>query len=202
MQNNISFTSNINFVSARQFRKVVHKSGEYIPFNDYGTGKFCSVSSSFYTKCVRTCTAGGVIDSKTARGFHIKDSFENVNNIGNIYHSITENIEKPFENVLLIGSKNLRMANYSTKIFGVFKNIFSKKSKNISYFETFNDNRAEAHIHYSRPKDTWTVNVQIFDRKKENYYSILTKEDLLKSFKNISVGKKDKIFINGEEVNL
>ena len=186
MQNNITFTSNINFVSERMFRKATYKHSEYIPFENFGEGKFSSVTSNFHTMGIRTCTAGGITDGEKAKGFHIRDSYENITNLDKIYKIITEPFEKPFKNILLIGSKDLLM----------------KNSQNFSYFQTFAFNSSEAHIHYNLPKDTWTINAQIFNRKKENYYSISTKEDLLRTFEDISIGKEDKLFINGEEIQL
>ena len=195
--NNISFTSNINFVSPRQFKKVIRMHSEYIPFENYGNGKFSSVTSNFYTSDIRTCTAGGVSGDKIAKGFHIKDSYENISNLSEICDVLTENIKSPFKNVLLIGSKEFCFAPYSRNIFTQLKYFFVKKSENMSFFEAFTDTRSEANIHYSLLKDTWTINAQIFDPKKENYYSILNKEDLLKSFKYISIGKNDKLYLNG-----
>ena len=195
--NNISFTSNINFVSPRQFKKAVRLHSEYIPFENYAKGKFSSVTSNFHTTDIRTCTAGGVSGDKIVKGFHIKDSYENISNLSEICDTLVENIQSPFKNVLLIGSKEFHFAPYSRKIFTQLKDFFMNKSENLSFFEAFTDTRAEANIHYSLQKDTWTINAQIFDPEKENYYSILNKEDLLKSFKNISIGKNDKLYLNG-----
>ena len=202
MQNNITFTSNINFVSERMFRKATYKHSEYIPFENFGEGKFSSVTSNFHTMGIRTCTAGGITDGEKAKGFHIRDSYENITNLDKIYKIITEPFEKPFKNILLIGSKDLFFAPYSQKIFMALKKLLMKNSQNFSYFQTFAFNSSEAHIYYNLPKDTWTINAQIFNRKKENYYSISTKEDLLRTFEDISIGKEDKLFINGKEIQL
>lgn len=203
MQNNISFTSNINFVSPRQFRKAVYKCGEYIPFENYHEGKFSSLTQTFYTEDIRTCSAGGIKSSDSAVGFHIKDSSTNYKNIKGIYKSFKERLSnKIIEGGLLIGSKELRSSPFSLRIFRALKNLISKDSKSLSVFETFTDNRSEAHIHYSFPKDTWTINVQIFDAEKEKYYSINNKEDLMKTFKNISISENDKLCIQGKEIQL
>lgn len=203
MQNNISFTSNINFVSPRQFRKVVRKSGEYIPFENFQEGKFSSYTQTFYTKGIRTCTGGGIKSSDSAVGFHIKDSNTNYENIKGIYRDIKKRLNnKIIEGGLLIGSKELRISPFSQRIFKTLKDLIIKDTKSLSIFETFTDNRSEAHIHYSFPKDTWTINTQIYDAENERYYSINNKKDLIKTFKNISISENDKLFINGKEIQL
>jgi hypothetical protein len=202
MQNNISFTSNINFVSPRQFRKVIRRHGEYIPFENYGEGKFCSISQNFYTECIRTCSAGGIKSSESAVGFHVKDSYTNYEKIKKVYKSIKSHLIGEAEGGLLIGSKNLIFAPYSKKIFNVLKNMISQDTKSLSVFETFTDRQAEAHIHYSLPNDTWTINAQIYDPKNEKYYSINNKEDLIKSFEKIVISENDKLFIQGKEIKL
>lgn len=202
IRDNITFTSNINFVSTRQFRKVIRKCGEYIPFADYGEGKFSSFSSTFYTKDIRTCTAGGVKNERKAKGFHIKDSRINFENIKNIFKTVKNDFEDKIDGGLLIGSKKLLFAPNSLPIFKTMKNLLKKETPNISVFETFDDSLSEAHIHYSHPKDTWTINVQLIDREKENYYSVLSKKQLQNAFKNISISPNDKVFINGKEIKL
>ena len=203
MDNRISFTSTINFVTGREFAKTVRKCHTYIPYEPYEADTFYKIANSFFTTDIRTCSAGGFSDGiDFALGLHILDSFNNNKYINIIKNTIKNKLpDRPLHG-LLIGSKNLVWRNLeSPKNFAELKNFMQKNAKYFSYFEEHNS-AAESNIHYGLINDTWTINTKAFDKRKELYYDVITKYELLKVFKDIHISDGDILMIKGQKIDL
>lgn len=201
---NVTFTSKINFVSYRNFKKVIQPEDINLNSCIYALGeKVCVNTDLFRTEKVRTCTAGG-LRSKNGRfsGFHIFDSESNRDNIKKIYKIMTRNFGYDVERALLIGSKYFGdFESYkSVAIFKKLNNILQNAGKKVTAFQTYTNNSAQSNLHYNAATDTWTINTQVLNYVTGKYNSILTKKDLKKIFKNISIADGDTLYINGKEI--
>ena len=197
----ISFTSKINFVNTKTFNNFRH--GSYIDYrkefklNDLEQSLRIGIvnADEFYTDEIRTCTAGGIIDTKNGKcaGFHIYDNLENEQNLKSIFKFIFNLVPNP-DKALILGSKKLTFSNHSIPIFKTIFDELSTKIKNITSFEEHTFPFSESNIHYSLKDDIWTINSMYKERTSIIEKDILTEEDLKKCFKNIKLDNKDTIF--------
>ena len=134
----VSFTSKFIFVNRKTFDNLAkgayvdfHPDDTYTEFdmkkirelqkifgNDVKNPRLDVLKADeFYTDTVRTCTAGGVVDTKTgeAAGFHIFDCLRNSEQIDNILDNIFGRVKNP-DRALIVGSKNLNGSNFSLPI--------------------------------------------------------------------------------------
>lgn len=213
--NDISFKSRINFVDAKTFDRF--RRGDYIEFRaDNNLSAFdllmlkCSKdirrpridvlkSDEFYTEAVRTCTAGGVIDTKTgeAAGFHIYDSLDNLENIDNILDNIYGNVKNP-DRALILGSKDRRLSSYSIPIFQKIYEGIAKRVRNITIFKEYIFPFSESDLHYSLADDTWTIHTMFKGKNDMREHHILSEEDLDKCFKEFIIANGDTLEIDGK----
>ena len=203
MDNRISFTSNINFVSERNLRRIVFNNrSEYIPFEQpYYTCQFIKKSKNFFTNQIKTCTAGGLTDGKNnAVGFHILDSIKNFENIENIQKQIFDMLASNPISGILIGSKDLPNRHFSIPIFENMTEFMKKSVPDLSIFKQHNLSNGESHIHYDVKTDTWNICTKLFNKEKECYYSASSVEDIKKAYESIEIAPNDKLLINGKEV--
>ena len=147
--NGVTFKSRINFVNRIQYDKI--EKNNYIKFLELNK-KVSQIptlfkkepmrnrtdilkSQDFYTEGVRTCTAGGVINTKTAEaaGFHIFDNLYNDENVDEILENIFDRVKNP-DRALLLGSKLLKCSIYSIPIFQKIYDGISKRIKNVTIF--------------------------------------------------------------------
>lgn len=202
MDNNVSFKSRINFVNMKEFTKLIQGTPS-IDF-DKPTRKILK-ASEFHTMGIRTCTGGGLTNtkSKKAVGFHLQDSEDNI-------YDFSKNISKMFDLIkpergLLIGSKKGRIfdnTTFSKYQFTLLKNEFMQKVPNISYFQEHKHLYGQSHFHYSQKNDTWSICGQWAFETPRQYIQkqIKNVEDLKNSYKKIEIAKGDQLFINGKEV--
>lgn len=199
MTNNIAFTSRINFVNAKTFENF--RCGTYIDFRkgcEIVTPKFprpdIYKTNEFYTEEVRTCTAGGVIDSKNGEclGFHIYDNLINEENADSIIENIFKLIPNP-DKALLLGSKQLTCAKYSLPIFKKIYEGLSSRIKNITVFREHTLPISESNLHYSLKNDTWTVHSMYTELLNLKEHHILSENELQKCFKEVILSPDDTI---------
>ncbi len=208
--NDISFKSRINFVDRKVFDKF--QKGIYVDFrpnNDFSALDMLMTKPSpkikhprmdvikakeFYTDTVRTCTAGGVINTKTgdAVGFHIYDSLDNLEKTDDILENIFGKIENP-DRALIIGSKNLKFSYFSIPIFKKIFEGISERIKNITIFREHTFPFSESDIHYSAKNDTWTIRSMYRPLTDIKEIDIQSNEDLNKCFKEIKLANGDEI---------
>ncbi len=193
---NISFKSNIRFIDRNTYNKL--KKVNYITF--WHDAPNILKAKEFYSEGIKTCTAGGVINSQQeAAGFHILDDKINKKNFNTIITSLFESIKKP-NRALLIGSKELKDDVYSIEQFKKFKQIFQKKIKNVSFFEQHMFENSQTHYHYDSRTDTWTLFSEYQKKPNGNHFQIKNLNRLKECFKNISIAEGDKLFICNKEI--
>lgn len=211
--NDISFTSRIKFVSGNKFQELAR--GQYVDFRNeqilnhidmarkeklkkiYGQGiKNLRLdvlkADEFYTDSVRTCTAGGVVNTKTgeAAGFHIYDSFDNYDETDDILENIFGRVKNP-DRALLIGSKKLDVAQYSTEIFKQIKEGIMKRVPKVTLFREHTFPYSESNLCYLSEPDTWIINSMYRPLTDYKEYDVLTKQDLDKCFKEVKIADGD-----------
>lgn len=217
--NDISFTSKINFVDRKAFDNF--RKGTYIDFRPNGDmnaldmfsynflKKICGnriknprldvmAADEFYTDSVRTCTAGGVVNTKTgeAVGFHIYDSLDNMKKVDNIIENIFGWVNNP-DRAIILGSKNLKITEYSIPIFKNLYEGISKRVKNVTAFKEHVFPFSESDIHYSAKTDTWTIRSMFRPLTDIKEIDVQSKDDLSKAFKKIEVADGDIITFGG-----
>ena len=213
--NNITFTSKINFVDARTFEKF--QNGVYIDccriqnfskdsFSEQVKNKIPKINlkqpNKIYTYNIRTCTAGGIIDSKTgeAVGFHIYDDLCNLKQIKNILEEIFNIIKNP-DRAFLLGGKNLKCSPYSIPIFNTVYNEFLSKIKNITLFQEHVFPLSESDFHYNLLNDTWTLHTMYRPLNDAKEHSAMTPQELRNCFKRIELANGDSLYINNEKID-
>lgn len=209
----ISFTSRINFVTAKEFENKIFKGG-YIGFSKFEENFL--KADEFYTTAIRTCTAGGLVDTKNCRaiGFHYYDDLENNMNIQKFLNKMFSLIKNP-DRAFLIGGKDLKFSPYSLLNFNEIKDLITQKVPYVSYFKEHVLPFSESNIHYDLRKDEWTVNsvYKILNHwnlsyKGElklaiaKYNDVATKSILQTVFGETKIAKGDTLFINGNCVDL
>ena len=213
----ISFTSRINFVNRANYEQI--PKGTYIQFErlnksivdlsknvqrQAGLNKIFHrldviKSKDFYTEDVRTCTAGGVIDTQTGEsaGFHIFDDLYNCEHVEEILENIFDRVKKP-DRALLIGSKKLMCSRYSIPIFEKIYDGISKRIKNVTIFREHVFPLSESSLNYSLKNDTWTIQSMYRPFFSCKDFEIESKEDLYKCFKEIVIANGDTLEFNAK----
>lgn len=100
--NNISFTSNIRFVSYSKFKKTARMSRN---INFKLGARNIIKADKFHSYGIRTCTGGGLVNPHVeAEGFHLLDDIANMDNFDGIINKMFSYVQNP-QRGLLIGSK-------------------------------------------------------------------------------------------------
>lgn len=197
--NNISFTSNIRFVSYDKFKKIACKSPNIgFELDERNIVK----ANQFHSYDVRTCTGGGLVNPNVeAEGFHLLDDIANRNNFAQIIEKLFTYVKNPQRGILL-GSKELWKDSCSVAQFQDLKKVFLERVKNVSVFEKHMHDLSETHYHYSLDKDTWTLCSRSFEivDKKFKSQDVKSVSDLKGFFEKISIADGDRLFIGKEEI--
>ena len=201
MSNNISFKSKINFVSLQEFKRVTAQNSNFI---SYGAGKIPYLQAdNFYAEFVRTCSAGGITDSKTASlGFHILDCFSNFANMDNICSKMFESLKLNNLRALIIGGKAMYSRPYSMKDFEKIRDNFLQKMQNISIFQGHTQKMAETHCHYDLKNDTWTICSMYEPENTHRLICIRSMGQLKNAFEKIKIADGDKLYFEGRYYKL
>lgn len=205
----ISFTSRINFVDAKTFEKF--RRGTYIEFRkEFSPANIQNAQTpwfarfvrsdavkadEFYTDEVRTCTAGGVIDTKTGQcaGFHFFDDLDNALNTKQMLNAIFHLVPNP-DRALILGGKKLKCSNYSIPIFEEILKGLKAKVENITIFKEHNFPVSESDLHYNLKDDTWTIRSMYRYRTDLLHDHEVTDPEALKEcFKEIKIADGDKL---------
>lgn len=188
MSSEISFKSKINFVPESRFYNDMIK-GTNIDFRV--PEKAFQKAGEFFTEGVRSCTAGGFLNSKTgeAAGFHYYDSENGCKNIETFADRIFQVINP--DRCLLLGSNDLKCAPFSVESFQKFKKIFTKRIKNVTIFEQHVFPWSESDLHYSAANDRWDIHTMFRPLTDYKEYSVSNAEDLQKSFRKIIISDGD-----------
>lgn len=209
----VSFTSRINFVNRKAFENF--RKGTYVDFRaeqeltaldminlktiEKLTGGRIKhprldvlKADEFFTEEVRTCTAGGVVNTKTGEcaGFHIYDSLANSEKIDDILDNIFGNVQNP-DRALILGSKHLRTSTYSIPIFQKIYEGIAKRVPNVTIFREHTMPFSESDMHYSFKNDTWTIRSMFRPLTDIKEFDVSTEEELAKSFKEIKLADGD-----------
>ena len=196
MQNQVSFTSKIQFVDPYHFLKI--RKGDRIGYkhNEVNILK----SPLFYSEDIRTCTGGGLVNPQIeAEGFHFWDDLKNKKNFNLIMNSLFRFIKNP-KQALLIGSKEINSNPLSTEQFQKIKQIFLERVPNITIFEKHRFRNSESHYHYNLKDDTWTI-CSTYNRPNNlTQNTIKTIADLKNCFEYIQISPQDKLYINNKEI--
>lgn len=198
----ITFTSKINFVDRKTFNSLCV--GKFIDFTNPETS--IVKADSFNMDCVRTCSAGGVKNSKTgdAVGFHSYDKEEYSKPIENVISDIFLMVENP-DRALLLGGKNLRINTYnSMRRFWHLKEAFLNRIKNVTFFEEHTFPDSESNLCYLKDSDTWLINSEYKDYRqiKPMNKCVSSIEELLRFFRKVQIAQGDTLFIDGKEIKI
>lgn len=199
MDNQISFTSNIKFISRNDFNllplKRLEQSGN---FAGYTRPRFQErvessvIANEAYTDGIYGCIAGTIIE-KNMLMFHLNpvpylDTPQIIDDYIKNYINATKQDKERLKG-LLIGGQIL--SERSNKLFEYLKNLFTNHKINTSFFEGQYHGRTG--VYYSQEKDTYFINAQNrYDR------DILTIEELKDHFEKIKISKQDQLFLNGK----
>ena len=211
--NEVTFKSRINFVNRIQYDKI--EKDNYIKFLElnkkvsqiptlFKKEPMCNrtdilKSQDFYTEGVRTCTAGGVINTKTgeAAGFHIFDNLYNDENVDEILENIFDKVKNP-DRALLLGSKLLKCSIYSIPIFQKIYDGISKRIKNVTIFREHVFPFSESNLNYSLKDDTWTIQSMYRPFYTHKEFDVESMDDLYKCFKEIKIADGDTVEFNAK----
>lgn len=213
MSNNVSFTSRINFVNRNTFDNF--RKGMYVDFRpdntfsaldmnilqriERETGKKIKhlrmdvlKADEFYTEEVRTCTGGGVVDTKTgeAAGFHVYDSLDNFNKVEDILDNIFGRVKNP-DRAVIVGSKELHGSDYSKPIFKAIYEGIAKRVPNVTVLREHTLPYSETDFHYSAKNDTWTIRSMFRPLTGIKEFDVSSKEELDKCFKEVRIADGD-----------
>ena len=160
--------------------------------------------SDVFTKSIKSCTGGGVVDETGAlkKELHIEDLDENIKSIP----QIIANLGSSFSDALLIGQK--KVVNYKTVFNKEFRRpvlteVISKQTEPlfeglkselqtkapVSYFQGHQP-LWESHIYHSDKDKTWFVCTQEMDQP--NIF-VKCKEDLNKVFEKWAISDKSQL---------
>lgn len=198
--NNLSFTSKINFVDLPSFYD--NEGGDFVGFSDDPKDPTSMrKADEFFTYGVRTCTAGGLIDSSNneAIGFHYYDGPKNNAALTAYLDKLFQNVKNP-DKALILGGKILEDSPYSMEQFLKIKELLSQRVENLTVFEEHKFPWSESHMHYSLPKDTWTIRSMYRPYTDWREFSVLSPEEIKKVFNKVEIAPSDQLQINGLDI--
>lgn len=209
MDNKISFTSKINFVSTPDFRKLWRKNMTAERIVDEPWTFADSKSSKDYlgTFAINTCSSLNIANAKEAIMLHLSTSKENFENLPKIAKSFFK-LPKDYKikSALLLGSKSpdtpgldpLRFQQKngnspydfkSKPLFNMLENMLKKFD--LSVFEGHAGANTGTHYIYDVKNDTYYINTKldVFDPKSR----IRNWDDLRKAFNRIEISPRDEV---------
>ena len=198
---NINFKSNIKFVSgeefdSKMFRKFFYCGKPLEPFiSSFARGK------NVWTPEVRTCTAGGVVDTNDVLAFHLMDKAENIDDTKRSFVDIIRDLTRETKSALLIGAKDVKERKLSVPLFEQVKREL-KKLVTPSVFENHTNRYAESNIGYEKATDTWFINTTIPEHPMlpNKRIDITDLASLQENFENIKIAPQDRLFVGGKEI--
>lgn len=191
----VSFTSRINFVTAAQFENKFLR-GKYIGFKNLARPLL--KADEFYTTEIRTCTAGGLVNTKTGEsvGFHYYDDMEHNTNIHIFQDKMFNSIKDP-DRAFIIGGKDLKFSPYSLANFNEIKDAITKRVPFVSYFKEHIFPLSESSIHYDLYDDEWTINSIYKPLNKTVDFDVMSRAMMKIAFREAKIANGDTLLVNG-----
>lgn len=209
MDNKISFTSKINFVSTPDFRKLWQKNmtAERIVDEPWTFADTKCSKDYLGTIAINTCSSLNIANAKEAIMLHLstcKENFENLSGFTKSFKTLPKDYK--FKSALLIGSKSpdtpgLDPIKYppqnnnsiydlkSRYLFEKLEKIF--KRFDLSVFEGHASPNTGTHYIYDVKNDIYYINTKldVFDPKSR----IRNWDDLRKAFNRIEISPRDEV---------
>ena len=211
---NVSFTSKFQWVDAKKFDNF--RRGAYVDFRAENNltaldminlkniekmtgGKIkhprldVVKADEFYTEEVRTCSAGGVVNTKTgeAAGFHAYDSLFTLEKVDDILENLFGYVPNA-DRVFIVGSKELHCgAEFSRPIFKALYDGIARRVKNVTVLREHTLPYSETDFHYSANNDTWTIHSMFRPLTDIKQFDVLSREDVDKCFKEVKIADGD-----------
>lgn len=198
MDNNISFKSDIVFVNRSRFTMLTRRArSKYV---DFDIKPIMTYANDFYSEAVRTCSGGGITDSKVkSGGYHIYDCFSTIDNLEQINNEIINGFNPAETRGLVIGGKNLEGRLHSVGITEGIIDFLKNKISALTYFCEHLQVGEESDFHYNLLRDTWSICTTCFDNKIG--FSFVNKlEDLPLFFRHAHLAEGDRLFMGTEDV--
>lgn len=194
--NNISFTSNICFISGRKFRTL--PKANYVDY--YHHNPNIIKAPEFYSEGIRTCTGGGLVKPFVeGEGFHFWDDKTTLKNFHDQVVRLFRFVKEP-ERGLLVGGKEIQFNELSMPLFNKFRQAISEKVENLTVFAKHKFQYEQTHYKYEVENDTWTICTEFRANENAPLKSVKNLSDLKRCFEEISIAPGDRLFINEKEI--
>ena len=195
--NNVSFTSKIQFVPWNTFSKM-NKKNSILYFHD--TPNILK-ADEFYSLDIRTCTGGGLTKPSTGEGegFHFWDDKITQRKANDNVISLIRFVKNP-ERGLILGGKKLDSNPLSIPLFNKFKNMIAERVKYLTEFSIHKYEDSQTHYHYNTKTDTWTICSEYRKTDNSPQRAVNSLGTLKNAFEKISIAPGDRLFIGNKEI--
>ncbi len=195
--NNVSFTSKIQFVPWKTFTKM-QKKNEILYFHD--TPNILK-ADEFYSLDIRTCTGGGITKPSTGEGegFHFWDDRITRRKANDNVISLIRFVKNP-ERGLILGGKKLDSNPLSIPLFYKFRDLISERVQNLTQFCIHKFENSQTHYHYDTKNDVWTICTEYGKTDKSPMRAVTSLGTLKNAFEKISIAPGDRLFIGEKEI--
>ncbi len=196
--NNVSFTSKIQFVPWKTFCSKKQTPNEILYFHD--TPNILK-ADEFYSLDIRTCTGGGITKSSTGEGegFHFWDDKITQRKANDNVISLIRFIKNP-ERGLILGGKRLESNPLSVPLFYKFKNMIAQRVKYLTEFSIHRFEDSQTHYHYNAKNDVWTICTEYRKSDKSPQRAVNSLGTLRSTFEKISIAPGDRLFMGDKEI--
>ncbi len=196
--NNISFTSKIQFVPWKTFTSKKPMQNEILYFHN--TPNILK-ADEFYSLDIRTCTGGGLTKPSTAEaeGFHFWDDKTTQKKANDNVISLIRFVKNP-ERGLILGGKRLESNPLSVPLYYKFRNMIADRVKNLTEFSIHRYEDSQTHYRYDTKNDTWTICTEYRKTDKSPQRAVNSLGTLKKAFEKISIAPGDRLFIGEKEI--
>lgn len=188
----ISFGTEFIFRNEKAFSKMLR--GRFIDYRPPESG--IQRANEFYTVNIRTCSAGGLFDTKNGifLGFHLLDYIDNMENIQAIIADMFSRVKNP-DKAFLLGGKTLsgNYAPYAMQMFNELKDAFTQRIENLTVLEEHKYPWSETDFHYNAATDRLDICSMYRRNQNEEEKYILSKEELYDCFKSVTISPDDKL---------
>ena len=195
--NNVSFTSKIQFVPWNTFSKM-NKKNEILYFHD--TPNILK-ADEFYSLNIRTCSGGGVTRPSTCEGegFHFWDDKITQRKVNDNVISLIRFVKNP-ERALILGGKRLEGNPLSVPLFNKFRNLIAERVKNLTVFGVHRFEDSQTHYHFDTKNDVWTICSEYRKGPDSPQRSVNSLGTLRNAFETISIAPGDRLFVGKKEI--
>ncbi len=203
---NISFKSRFVFVPHNTYKRLVHSAETLVVKEMSGVHEVKKISQRAATDTIMSCVAGICTDlnEKISYIFHFFPheifSYENYYLTKNLEAALKKFSKTSDSKGFLIGGEADNQ--FSKRLIKLLAKPFKGKEENFTVFLSQEDNAitSRSAFFYDKSKDTCFVNVIKRDIKSRQYQNVLTLDEILNSFRHISVSADDEVFVLGKRV--